>query len=521
MLAIIGTDADQTDGTMHKGLDGGDHEGASSGVPGGRQYTTRSRRHQQSLPGPDARARTATDVDYPGPMPINVLVIVIDQLRRDGLGCYGDPITRTPAMDALAARGTRFTNCISTHPLCSPWRASLQTGRYAWHHGVQANNQRIDTSLPSLATIAQADSRHTAFFGKAHWWDSGKPGFYPPQARLGYQSWWGYNRGHFHWDTPDFDDHGRLTHAYAGHYEPTVATDRALDFIQAQAARPWLLCLNYGPPHNATLDAAYADGRTQDRIRRMVRARAWPIDDRILAATGDDDPPLVSHVPQHLVDRLVPEPCLGLYREDDFPDRSDIPASERALTAAMRREYSAMTTSVDDEIGRLLADIDLDRTLVVVTADHGDHLGAHGRRRGKASHLQAAWRTPLLMAGPGLAAGTVDQRLIGAIDLLPTICALAGLNPPPGLPGRDLAHQRHQALIGLGTWRALVTPHHCLAAQHGPKGWQPLQLSDLDQDPWDLHDRREAEPALTAELQQELLARLQEAGDPLGMSEIA
>ena len=80
----------------------------------------------------------------------------------------GDDVTQTPHMDALAARGTRFQECMSMHPVCSPWRATLQTGHYAWTHGVERNNLPIDTSLPSLADVFNAANYHTAFYGKAH-----------------------------------------------------------------------------------------------------------------------------------------------------------------------------------------------------------------------------------------------------------------------------------------------------------------------------------------------------------------
>lgn len=453
-----------------------------------------------------------SDISHP-----DVLLITIDQLRRDGLGCYGDPVTRTPRLDALAAAGTRFTHCVSTHPVCSPWRATLQTGHYAWRHGVRENNQRIDTSLPSLADAFNAAGYFTAFYGKAHWWDSGKPGFYPGAPRLRYQDWWGYNRGHFHWDTPDFRDDGTETHAYAGRYEPTVTTDRALDFMARDHGRPRLLCLNYGPPHNASMDADYADPTARALMRRVARARGWPISDEILDRMTADDPPLVTHFPQHLSGRLLPEPYLGLYRESDFPDRPDIPEAERDLVAAMRREYSAMTTSVDEEIGRLLERVDLSRTVVIVTSDHGDHLGAHGLRRGKASPLQAAWRVPLLIAGPGIAAGAVDDALVSAVDLLPTCCALAGVAPPEGLPGIDVrgGTPRQEVLVGLGTWRCLVTRRWSFAMELRQGAWHTRHLIDLAADPWDLNDLQHSETNICQHLQEELLAQMRQAGDPL------
>ena len=183
----------------------------------------------------------------------------------------------------------------------------MQTGQYAWRHGVQVNNQRIDTSLPSLADAFNAAGYCTAFYGKAHWWDSGKPGYYPEEARLRYQEWWGFNRGHYHWDTPDFDAAGNHTHRFAGRYEPEVQTDKAIEFLSRQWDKPWLLQLNWGPPHNASMDHDYNDAATRDRMRAVNQERGWQISDDVMNHVAPDDSRPVSEFPQSLTGRLLPD----------------------------------------------------------------------------------------------------------------------------------------------------------------------------------------------------------------------
>lgn len=464
----------------------------------------------------------------------NVLLVLIDQLRRDGLGCYGDPVTQTPAMDWLAVHGARFVNCVSTHPVCSPYRATLQTGQYAHRHGVTVNNLPIDTALPSLADSFNAAGYHTAYFGKAHWWDSGKPGFYPERARLRYQQWWGYNRGHYHWDAPDFDEDGRLTHRYAGQWAPAVMTDRALELLTGEHDRPWFCQLNLGPPHNATMDAEYADPENRARMARVNHARGFGIPDEIMDEMAADDPRVVTWFPQHLAGRLVPEQYLEPYEEERFEDRPDVPEELRALNRACRREYSAMTQAVDDQVARLLKALHerggLEKTLVIVTSDHGDHLGAHGVPRGKSSPYQAAWRVPLLIAGPGVEASRVATDLVSTVDLTPTICDLAGVAPPPATPGLSLAESARGAavgqpevLVGLADWRTLVTDRWAYTARlaagakpaEAPRELRPQMLIDHGADPYDLENRLQAEPTEATELHARLLAKLRAVGDPI------
>jgi len=458
----------------------------------------------------------------------NVLIVVVDQLRRDGLGCYGDPVTLTPHLDRFACEGVRCTDCVSQHPVCSPWRASLQTGHYAHVHGVAHNNQPIDTGLESLADCFNRAGYHTAYAGKCHWWNSGKPGRIPEVARLRYQEWQGFNCGHYHFDTPDFDEAGNLTHRHAGRYEPDVQTDWAIDFLRRQRETPWMLQLNLGPPHNATMDADYADPVNRERMKRVNARRGFGISEEIMDADRATDPPVTGNFPQHLAGRLLPEAYLGLYAEGDFPDRPDIPQSERTLAAAMRKEYSAMTTSIDDQMGRLLTELEAtgaaENTLVVFTSDHGDHLGAHGRRRGKSSSLQAAWRTPLIVRGPGCGSGKISDALISGIDLFPTLCGLAGVEAGgTDRPGRDLSsclagsvESQEAVLVGLRNWRCLVTREWAYTVEKKDGTLAPVRLIRRSEDLYDLNDLKDADPDTARNCHEMLIQKLHESGDPLG-----
>ena len=119
-------------------------------------------------------------MSVPPPRP-NVLVLMVDQQRADTLGCYGGfgaQVCRTPRLDRLAAEGARFRRAYTAAPLCSPARASLQTGLWPTHHGMLFNSgsqdlerfrgARLADGIPALGRALRDAGYHTAYFGKWH-----------------------------------------------------------------------------------------------------------------------------------------------------------------------------------------------------------------------------------------------------------------------------------------------------------------------------------------------------------------
>jgi arylsulfatase A-like enzyme len=100
--------------------------------------------------------------------PRNLLVILTDQLRRQALGCYGDPDVQTPHIDALAARGVRFTAASSTYPVCVPFRFSMMTGQQAHTRMVPAIEWSMSPAERTLADELNASGRETIWVGKWH-----------------------------------------------------------------------------------------------------------------------------------------------------------------------------------------------------------------------------------------------------------------------------------------------------------------------------------------------------------------
>jgi arylsulfatase A-like enzyme len=365
----------------------------------------------------------------------NILIVFDDQLRADVCGVYGGNNIATPHIDRLAAQGATFTNSISSCPLCTPYRGMLQTGRYPTHSGIIMNfveASRVQNPH-CLANAFGAAGYETGFIGKWHL-SSGwrrEEGLYEPDpaavqryreknpeteyvapgpGRLGYRHWQAFN---FHTAFNNYyfyeDEPKRIS---SGRYETDTQIDQAIAFMERHddSGKPFLLCVAPHPPH----------------------------------------PPFA---PEYLPDGYlskVPE---------DIHWSPNVPADNPRKLEEMRY-YLAMAKNVDDNIGRLMAYLELsgqaENTILVFTSDHGEMHGSHGRLNKMVPYAEAM-NIPLIVRWPKrIKAGTRIDALQTPMDHFPTLCGLAGLRVPPEVDGRDLSRvilgngmdDREEVLIG-------------------------------------------------------------------------
>jgi arylsulfatase A-like enzyme len=472
----------------------------------------------------------------------NLLILLSDQHRRDAMGCYGNEQIQTPHFDRLSAEGVRFNQAWSHAPVCSPFRCSLQTGLYPHQHGMVHNNLYLDQHLPALPDWLHPAGYRTHYFGKAHWWGPGRPGYVEPRGRLRWQHFRGHNRGHFHFDVPDFDDAGRLTHAFQGRYDAEVLTDWALEAMTGPG--PWCVQLNWGQPHTQTMVSYYHDPGHRARLCELNR--------RLGLGVGQDffDRPGEAGFPQALVGPLVPQRYLDLYDPEALRLRPSVHEDMQRVAGLMLQEYYAMITSLDDQLGRVVDHLrrtgQAERTVVLYTSDHGDFVGSHGIGRSKARPYQVCSRIPLLIWGPGqLVGGAISDALVSGVDLLPTILDLAGVLPADTGGPLDIQHrtsdQREQALcdrplptdgtclrgrsvadiartgagphqpdllLGLGDWRGLFDGRWLYAERATEAGLETWHLIDTHDDPDDLNDLAPRDPGRVNRMRERLGERL-------------
>ena len=329
----------------------------------------------------------------PGRKP-NVVFVLADQWRAQAAGYAGDPnlLGRTPRLDRLAAESVNFTHAVSCCPVCTPYRASLLTGQYPLTTGLFLNDLCLATRATSLAQAYAREGYDTAYIGKWHMDGHGRRAYIPPERRHGFDYWKVLECTH---------DYNRSLY-YAGSdpaprvwdgYDAVAQTADARAYIagRARSARPFVLILAWGPPHNPydTAPAAY---------RTLFEA-----------------------------DKLVLRP--------NVPDAR---AARRDLAG-----YYAHIAALDACLGGLLDAIDAaglrENTIVVFTSDHGDMLGSQGEVR-KQRPWDESIRVPLLVRDPAArAAGRALELPINTPDLMPTLLGLSGVPIPASAQGDDFS----------------------------------------------------------------------------------
>jgi len=354
----------------------------------------------------------------------NFLFFMVDQMQGRTLE-PGHPCI-TPNLDALAARGVRITNAYTPNAVCSPARASLMTGLLPHNHGVLEVTHVVDddqsclrTDRPHWAQRLRSVGYFTGYFGKWHvertsdlsafgWSVNGelssplmkerakRDKMPDAKVRFSLEKWNerppGYKRNRLYGVTNEPPESRGMG----------ITTSLALDFLDEalEKSEPWCCFVSFKEPHDPFIAGEEA-----------------------FSLYDVDSIPL----PPNVFDDLQGRP--GLYRKSA--------AVWEGMTEREKREaaacYYASITEIDGLFGRLIARIEeagaLEDTIVIVTSDHGELLGAHGLYCKNISAFEEVYNIPMVFAGPGIAKGEVAQARVGLHDLCPTILECAGLEP--------------------------------------------------------------------------------------------
>jgi N-acetylglucosamine-6-sulfatase len=420
----------------------------------------------------------------------NVLVIMTDDQTVESLRVM------TNVERLLARQGTTFTNSFVSYALCCPSRATFLTGQYPHNHGVLGNAApnggyyKLDSSN-TLPVWLQRAGYFTAHVGKyLNGYGTRNAREVPP----GWNDWHGTvdpSTYRFYGYTVNENGTPRTYGSNPASYQADVFTEKALAIVRARAPQqqPFFLSLAYLAPHSGGPREA-------------------------------DDPPnqaTPAPAPRHR-NRFAAEP---LPQPPSFneADVSDKPAAIRnrpllgpARLAAIRENYQQRLESllaVDEGVARIVGELErlgeLDRTLILFTADNGFFHGEHRIAQGKVLLYEPSIRVPLIVRGLEVRAGRRSSVPVSNIDLAPTIAAVAGARPGRRVDGRSLRPLLRDPNVGWGrdllierepgaaTFAALHTPRF-VYAEHGSG---EKELYDLSLDPDQLQSRH-ADPAYDA-----------------------
>lgn len=354
------------------------------------------------LPGP-ARVFAQT-----GSRP-NLIFLLTDDQRADTLGAMGNRIIRTPHIDRLAQRGVTFNNAFVTTAICMTSRASILSGQYAARHGDWDFNhaftpEQLAATYPGL--LKQA-GYHLGFIGK---WGVG-----PPPEKL-----FDYDRA--------FPGQGNYFVKRDGQqiHLTRLMGEEALEFLAgAPTDRPFCLSISFKAPHVQDSESVNEQPFVSDPAHA-----SWYADVTI--------PPPKLAATQYF--ERLPEFLKNSENRARWAARFWGPARYQECV----RGYYRLISEVDDEVGRIVAELDkrklADKTVIVYTSDHGFYLGEYGFS-GKWYAHEVSIRVPLIVCDPRLPPsrqGTRRDEMALNIDLAPTLLELAAAPIPERMQGRSL-----------------------------------------------------------------------------------
>ena len=361
----------------------------------------------------------------------NILFLMTDQQRWDAMSCSGDWV-QTPHLDRIASEGIRFTNCVTTSPVCIPTRLSLATGLYPHNTHVWNNmNHQMPAETPTWMQAVRDAGYRTSLFGKTHL----HPHNGDLREREGLMNAYGLD---------DVNEIGGprasanvLSHMTAMWEEKGVWEGSRADYRERFSTKPHLVrASTLGLEDYADV---YVGQQAKQYLQNYEREEPWCC---CVSFGGPHEP------------WDTPEPYASMYDPVDMPPAIPRPFAETRPTGhldrlmqrvnptfepgeigRLRANYAGNVTLIDDQIGEILDTIEargeLENTIIVHTSDHGEMNGDYGLIY-KSNFLNGAVRIPLLVRTPDTSrlqtppTGTICESPVEWIDIGPTLVELVG-----------------------------------------------------------------------------------------------
>ncbi len=361
----------------------------------------------------------------------NLLFIFADQYRRPSLGFLNEDPVVTPNIDQLAKEGVFFSRAVANHPLCSPYRAMLMSGKYPLSNGVLANCHSGRTAYGNylkrsdicFSDVLAENGYSAGYVGKWHLdgppatqsgekkiWDT----WCPPEDRHGFSFWYAYGT------------HNR-------HNAPYYWSTNAAEDEKTQV-RQW------SPEHEAEVIISYLKNEEKERKPEQAFALFWAI-----------NPP---HTPFNQVPKEYTQHYAGMdYKallnrpNVAFSDNKELKRGDHGVEKRLNQapDYFSSVNGVDKQIGRVIDYLKSNKlyhnTIIVFSADHGEMLGSHGLMH-KNVWFREAYEIPLIVHYPKHIKAGINNLNISVPDYMPTLLGLMGLSKkiPDDIEGKDYSN---------------------------------------------------------------------------------
>lgn len=443
----------------------------------------------------------ATAKDQP-----NIVFFFTDDQTTSTLGCYGNPVVKTPVIDGLAKRGTRFEQAFVSHPICWASRASILSGMTARSNRTPGRGDKVKPeALKELySDLLRRNNYRTGYFGKWHVMAAKK-----------------FNRNE-HFDEIEVIGRNPFYKKQADgtlRHETDLIVDKGIDFIKRHPkGKPFAL--------NMWFNACHAED--SDR-RPGIGQFPWPqsanglYKDTYINPPRLGDPAIFEKLPDFLKTSITRERFFWRWNTEDKYQEN-------------MRAYYRMVTGIDNAIGRFLKALDeaglSDNTIIVYSADNGYHMANRGLS-GKWSHYEESIKVPLIIADPRVPKskqGQVTKAQALNIDLPATFLEWAGIEIPERYDGRSLV-----PIVSSKTpadWRTQTFHEHFavrtrIPAYEGIRTDTHKYVRYIDHDQEFLHDLKNdpdelvnladdpKSSAILAEMRKRTDARVKELGGPL------
>ena len=327
----------------------------------------------------------------------NVIFILTDQWRASALGYAGNDLVQTPQLDKFAKEAVNFKNAVSVLPVCTPYRASLMTGRYPTSTGMFINDLYLPSEELCMAEIFNEAGYNTAYFGKWHLDGHGRKDFVAPERRQGWTYWKGSECDH-NYPKEHYYENEDSTIKYWEGYSTYAIANEAKDYIErhSNSKEPFCLFLSITTPH-------------------------FP-------------------------HQTAPDEYMKMYPKEKLKLPDNVTEDMQEWAFKELQGYYAHCTATDKAIGEIIDKAKelgiYDNSIIVFTSDHGEMMGAHGfRPYMKHQPYSESANIPFLISYPGMGAskGQTTDAAITTPDILPSLLSLCKISVPESIEGYDLS----------------------------------------------------------------------------------